>query len=306
MSRAESLELSDACGTRGGPFSSHLPTPTAVEAKPMKDDMDRHRRPVRERCGESTRSWRRALPAGGRDALRQLIILVTAFALYDIVRIVSRGREVVALGHSQSVIDAEKALRIYWEPAMQRAILDDRLVVESLNWFYARVHVPAIFFTLVLIYLYRNESWRRFRNAFLIMDAIGLAIFVFIPLAPPRLVPGSGMIDTKFLYAGESLQGGVMSFVTNPYAAMPSLHFGYALFTAVALWTLWPSRLARVVAIAYPVAVLASIVLTGNHYFLDALAGAAVLAVALAVVRLVPAMAPRQLVPVSVVNDDVC
>ena len=302
MSSAESLELSVACRIRGGTF----PIPTVVEAKPMKDETDRNSRRVRERYGESTRSWRRALPAGGRDALRQLIILVTAFALYDIVRIVSRGREVVALAHSQSVIDAEKALRIYWEPAMQRAILGDRLVVESLNWFYARVHVPAIFFTLVLIYLYRNESWRRFRNAFLIMDAIGLAIFVFIPLAPPRLVPGSGMIDTKFLYAGDSLQAGVMSFVTNPYAAMPSLHFGYALFTAVALWTLWSSPLARVVAIAYPVAVLASIVLTGNHYFLDALAGAAVLAVAFAVVRLVPAMASRQLVPVSVVNDDVC
>ena len=270
----------------------------------MKVETDQDSRRGRERCGESTRSWRRALPAGGRDALHQLIILVTAFALYDIVRVVSRGREVVALTHSQSIIDAERALRIYWEPAMQRAILDDRMVVETLNWFYARVHVPAIFFTLVLIYLFRNESWRRFRNAFLVMDAIGLAIFVFIPVAPPRLVPGSGMIDTKFLYAGDSLQTGVMSFVTNPYAAMPSLHFGYALFTAMALWTLGPSRLARVLAIAYPVAVLSSIVLTGNHYFLDALAGALVLAVAWAVVLAVPALASRQLVPLSAMNDD--
>ena len=272
----------------------------------MKDETDRNRRTVRERSIELTRSWRRALPAGVRDALRQLIILVTAFALYDLVRIVSRGREVVALAHSQRVIDAERALRMYWEPALQRAVLDSRTAVEALNWFYARVHVPAIFLTLVFIYLYRYESWRRFRNAFLIMDAIGLAIFVLIPVAPPRLVPASEMIDTKFLYAGDSLQGGVMSFVTNPYAAMPSLHFGYAVFTAVALWTLWPSPLARVVAIAYPVAVLASIVLTGNHYFLDALAGAGVLAVAFAVVHVMPATAPRQLVAATVVNDDVC
>lgn len=270
----------------------------------MKEKMGRDRRTVRERFGELTRSWRRALPAGGRDALRQLIILVTAFALYDLVRIVSQGREVVALAHSQGIIHAEKALRIYWEPALQRAILGNRTTVESLNWFYARVHVPAIFLTLVLIYLYRNDSWRRFRNTFLVMDAIGLAIFVSIPVAPPRLVPGSGLIDTKFLYS-DSLQTGVMSFVTNPYAAMPSLHFGYSLFTAAALWILCPSRLARVVAIAYPVAVLASIVLTGNHYFLDALAGASVLAVAAAIVRVVPATASRQLVPVPVANDDV-
>ena len=114
------------------------------------------------------------------------------------------------------------------------------------------------------------------------------------------------MIDTKFLYSGDSLQGGVMSFVTNPYAAMPSLHMGYALFTAMALWMLCPGKLARVIAIAYPVAVLASIVLTGNHYFLDALAGAGVLALAWALVRAVPAAVSPGLVPATVADDDVC
>jgi hypothetical protein len=271
----------------------------------MKENMGGSRRTSGVRGGELTRSWRRALPAGGRDALRQLIILVTAFALYDLVRIVSRGREVVALAHSQGIIHAEKVLHIYWEPTLQRAILDNRTTVESLNWFYGHVHVPAIFITLVLIYIYRNDAWRRFRNTFLVMDAIGLVIFVSIPVAPPRLVPGSGMIDTKFLYS-DSLQSGVMSFVTNPYAAMPSLHFGYALFTAAALWILWPNPLARAVAIAYPAVVLSSIVLTGNHYFLDALAGASVLAASWAIVRFVPVAASSELVPVPVANDDAC
>lgn len=274
---------------------------------PMKGEMDQDRRTERERGREPARPPRFSLPAGRRDALRQSLILVTAFAAYDVVRIVSRGREVVALAHSQDVISAEKALRMYWEPNAQRAILDSRFVVESLNRFYASVHMPAIFFTLALIYLYRHESWRLFRNAFLLMNAIGLWVFAFVPVAPPRLVPTSGMIDTKFLFSGQGMQTGVMSFVTNPYAAMPSLHMGYALFTSVALCTLTRSRLARALAVAYPVVVLASIVLTGNHYLLDALAGAGVLVAALIIARVVPATASRRLATtVPNPNDRAC
>jgi hypothetical protein len=274
--------------------------------RPRNDEMIDHDSTVRERVGEQVGSWIRELPAGGRDAVRQMLILLTAFVGYDIIRIGTRGREVVALAHAQGVIDAEKALHIYWEPYLQRQILGARVVVESLNWFYAEVHIPAIFFTLALIYLYRHESWRRFRNAFLFMNAIGLTIFASIPVAPPRLVPTSDMIDTKFLYAGDGVQTGVMAFVTNPYAAMPSLHIGYALFLSVALWTLTTSRLAKVVAVAYPVAVLASIVLTGNHYFLDALAGAGVLVLALLAANLVLSRASRRFAVVPVSDDSVC
>jgi len=249
----------------------------------MKEEKAHRGRGLRGSGLGLTRSWHDTLPAGGRDALQQLTVLFTAYVAYDLIRIVSRGREVVAIAHSQAVIDAQKALHIYWEPWLQQEALRSQAVVEFLNWFYSSVHLPAILLTLAWVYLCRHEVWLLFRNAFLAMNAIGLTIFALVPVAPPRLVPTSGMIDTKYLYADQGFNTGVMAFVTNPYAAMPSLHMGYALFTAVALWVLCRGLAMRVLAVVYSVVVLASIVLTGNHYFLDAVAGAGVLALAFAV-----------------------
>jgi membrane-associated phospholipid phosphatase len=88
------------------------------------------------------------------------------------------------------------------------------------------------------------------------------------------------VVDTLYLYSTSNYHSGVLSFVTDQYAALPSLHIGYALFLSLAVFLLTTNRLARVLAAVYPVIVLAAILITGNHYLLDAVAGAVVLAVA--------------------------
>jgi PAP2 superfamily len=232
---------------------------------------------------ELTRSWRGALPAGGRDAFRQFLILLACYAVYDVARIAVRGREAVAQANAQSIINAEKALHVYVEPFIQAKASYVHGLVVFMDWFYANVHISATILVLVWIYLYRHEAFGFFRNVFLIMNALAMVVFAVLPVAPPRLVPTSGVVDTLFLYSSNNYRSGVMSFVTNQNAAFPSLHIGYAVFLALVVFLLTTNRLARVLAAVYPVIVLAAIIITGNHYLIDAVAGVVVLAVAFAV-----------------------
>ena len=229
-----------------------------------------------------TRSWRGALPAGGRDALRQVLLLLSCYATYDVARIVVRGREAVAMANAQGIINSEKALHLYVEPFIQTMASHVHVLIEFMDWFYANSHLPATILILVWIYLYRNETFAFFRNVFLTMNVLAMTIFAVFPVAPPRLVPTSGVVDTLYLYSTTNYRSGIMSFVTDQYAALPSLHIGYALFLSLAIYLLTINRLARVLAALYPVLVFAAIIITGNHYVLDVAAGVAVLAVSFA------------------------
>jgi hypothetical protein len=231
---------------------------------------------------ELTRSWRGGLPAGGRDALRQLAILLICYGAYDLARIAVRGREAAAMANAQAIINAEKALHIYVEPFVQTMASHVHALVLFMDWFYGNVHLPATILLLVWIYLYRNEAFAFLRNVFLTMNVLAMTVFALLPVAPPRLVPTSGVVDTMYLYSSSNYHSGILSFVTDQYAAMPSLHIGYALFASLSIYLLTTNRLARVLAVVYPVVVLAAVIITGNHYVLDLVGGAIVLGVAFA------------------------
>ena len=148
-----------------------------------------------------TRSWRGALPAGGRDALRQFFILLACYAAYDVARVVVRGREAVAQANAQVIINAEKALHLYVETFIQGKASHVHALVVFMDWFYANVHISATILVLVWIYLYRHETFSFFRNLFLTMNALAMVAFAMLPVAPPRLVPTSGVVDTLYLYS---------------------------------------------------------------------------------------------------------
>ena len=261
--------------------------------------MERNHR-LRDSGMELTRSWRGALPAGGRDAARQFAILLACYAAYDVARVFVRGREAVAMSNALAIMNAEKALHVYVEPFIQTMASHVHVLVLFMDWFYSSVHIPATILVLVWIYLYRNETWGFFRNVFLTMNVLAITIFATVPVAPPRLVPTSGVVDTLFLYSSSSYRSGVMSFVTNQFAALPSLHIGYALFLTLAIYLLTTNRLARVLAAVYPVVVLGAIIITGNHYWVDAVVGAMVLGVAfVANYSIAPERAPAAIAVLS-------
>jgi hypothetical protein len=239
-------------------------------------DVRRGRRELKS----AVREWRNILPNGRNDAIRQFLILFTSYLAYDFVRVLTAGRESAAIANANHIIAFEKSFGLYVEPWIQAKISHVHDLLLALNWFYAQVHIPAFIAFLTWVYLARNEAFAFFRNAFILINAIALSVFALVPVAPPRLLPSSGLVDTLFVFSSTNYESGSLRIITNPFAAMPSLHFGYAIFISVGLLLLVRSRWVRLVAIVYPIIVLISIVATGNHFLFDALAGGLVIAIA--------------------------
>jgi hypothetical protein len=239
-------------------------------------DVRRGRREIKS----AVREWRNILPNGREDAIREFLILFTSYIAYDIVRYLTTGREYTAMANANHIIAVERSLSLYLEPWIQAKISHVHALLLALNWFYTQVHIPAIVAFLAWVYLRRNDAFPFFRNAFLLINAIALSVFALVPVAPPRLLPSSGLVDTLFVFSHTNYQSGGLQSITNPFAALPSLHFGYAVFVSAGLLLLVRSRPARAAALVYPVVVLISIVATGNHFLIDALAGGLVIAIA--------------------------
>ena len=128
------------------------------------------------------------------------------------------------------------------------------------------------------VWLWRADRgvWRLFRNALLISAAAGMVSYYLFPTAPPRLMPELGYIDTLALRAAPAYQAQEVGLFVNPYAALPSLHVGWALLAGVALWSVSTRPSARLLAIAIPLSQCWAVVATANHWTLDAFAGIAV------------------------------
>lgn len=208
------------------------------------------------------------------SVLRQPVIIAVAYITYFGVRSLTEGSAGLAIDNAGHVVDLERALGISWEEDLQSAIVRDDCVVAVANWVYIWWHWPVIGVAAVWLLLNRPGTYYRCRNAFLISGGIGLIVFATFPVAPPRLVPGFDVVDTVTMYSSGYRVMQPPAF-TNQYAAMPSLHYGWNLLIGLAIWRQAPLPAARVFGAAMPVAMLLAIVVTANHYIIDAIAGAA-------------------------------
>ena len=217
--------------------------------------------------------WSRsALPSLGRLEAVEAAVLALAFPLYYLVRGSVHARVTEAFRHSTQIAGLEQRLHIFQEARLEQWVLPYEGLVRFLNLVYVWGHLPLIVALAVWLYFRRRETYLLMRNAFLISGGIGLVIFSLYPVAPPRMLPEFGFVDTVTLLdpSSRSLQP---SFFVNQYAAMPSLHFGWNLLVGVALWMATRHLLLRAIGLASPAIMGAAIVLTGNHYFLDMSAG---------------------------------
>jgi membrane-associated phospholipid phosphatase len=217
-----------------------------------------------------------ALPYGLWDFLFQISLLSICYWLYTLTRAMVRGAEPVAMHNAAVIMHMERALGIFREPWLQAKVSHVELVLQALNWFWSNIHLPVIIGCLLWMYFGRRRYYAFFRNWFLTINVLGIAVYALLPTAPPRLLPSSGIVDTMYVLSPHSLQWGINSSTANPYAAMPSLHMAYALFVAACVIMLGRSRWPKVMFGLYPVVMGLAIIVTGNHWFLDALAGALV------------------------------
>ena len=170
-------------------------------------------------------------------AVRQAIIMVACYAAYDLSRALAQGREAVALANGVFFMNLEKALGIWWEPWIQGRVSEFEPLMSSLVWVYSYLHLPLIIGAMLWVFTQRRSSWTLYRNWFLAMNFIAVIVFALLPTAPPRMIFTSGVADINFLHGvrEQIFENGLLA---NPFAAMPSLHFGYALFIAVMLYSL--------------------------------------------------------------------
>lgn len=217
---------------------------------------------------------------GPRDLI-ELVIIVVAYLVYFGVRgqVIQRPHE--AIGRAIHLIEIEERLHLFWEADLQHWLLGYRWLVDLMNWTYFYAHWPVIVVVGLCLYIWRRQVYVTTRNAFLLSGAIGLVIFMFFPVAPPRLLPAWGFVDTMAIYFGASYETQAGAFV-NSFAAMPSLHFGWNLLVGLAIIRATGNILARTFAVIMPIMMLLAVVLTGNHFILDAVAGVVVALIGLA------------------------
>ena len=202
--------------------------------------------------------------------------MAAAALVYYLVRGAVSDRADEAFQRARSILELERRLALDWEIAFQDAILGSDLLIDLANGAYFWGHMPLLIVAAVWLWRSHRPVWRRFRTALLISATLGIASYWLFPTAPPRLMPELGYVDTLAVRAAPAYQAQEVGLFVNPYAALPSLHVGWALLAGLALWRASRHSLMRALAIAILLSQSWAVVATANHWTLDAFAGVGV------------------------------
>jgi hypothetical protein len=229
-------------------------------------------------------SSRAALGTSRPNLLRESALILSLFVAYRFGRALISGQVQAAMINASEVWQMERLLRMPNELVLQQWALRWPDLVEAANWYYVGVHFPVTAFFLAWGWWKRPPSdYRWARRLIITMTGLAFIIHTAIPLAPPRMMSRWGFVDTMATI-GPSAYDGSAATVANQFAAMPSLHVGWALLISVVVirTTTVPWRW---LTLAHPAITTLVVVVTANHYWLDALVAAALLAVTLAITK---------------------
>jgi hypothetical protein len=234
---------------------------------------------------------------GLRRPSRRTLVELLGFAVlavaYNLIRSGGgEGSAAAAVDHARDIIALEGWVFTHLEVPLNEWMVGITPVAVVACYVYALLHYAAT--PIVFFMSRRRGGWQYWRGywALVLASAIALVAYALYPAAPPRLTPDLGVIDVMSHFSEFGWWGSAASAprgigdATNQYAAMPSMHFGWALWCAIQLWG-FRRRIWRVLAVVYPTVLLVVVVGTGNHYLLDVVAGGAVVVAAYAVVEVV-------------------
>ena len=213
-----------------------------------------------------------------RDGLAQIGVVLAAIGGYELARMLMVPDWDRSFDNAHSVVSFERVTGLAWEGSLQKVFLGVPDVVEAMNVFYFVGHFVLTGLFFVWLYHRSRVGFQLFRNAFLVATGLAVVIHWKFPTAPPRLA-GVGLQDTLLTLSGIDIGSPRSTALSNPVAAVPSLHAAYALGVGIGLLVYGRHVLTRAVGLLYPPTVVLTIVVTGNHFFVDAIAGVAVLAV---------------------------
>ncbi|MEI7035063.1 phosphatase PAP2 family protein [Streptomyces pratensis] len=230
----------------------------------------------------------------------ELPLIAVVYALYSAGRLLVRGDVATAVDHGLAILRLEQALHLDLERPLNRLFTSTPSIGIPADFAYASLHYVVTPAVLVWMFRRRSALYRAARVWLMNATLLGLVGFTLMPTCPPRLLEAShGFVDTMAQYsaygwwgAGASAPRG-LSGMTNQYAAMPSLHVGWSIWCGVLLWRHGRHPLVRAAGIAYPLITAVVVMGTANHYFLDAVAGAAVMGLGALLTRPVMRLADR-------------
>jgi len=247
---------------------------------------------------QPSRAAARPEPIQWRTFRRELIAMTLLFGIYKFGRVLDNHDATTALSNGRKVLHWEHVIGLPSELSAQHAVLTAHWITQFANVYYAAVHFPATIAFLVWMFLRRPLIYPAVRRAMISMTTIGLVMHLMFPLAPPRMYTDLGFVDTARLYGPLNIYAGDPNHATliNQYAAMPSLHVGWAMLVAAGLIASCRSKW-RWLWLLHPTITVIAVVGTANHYWIDGIIACLLLAlVALAMGR-VPPVRWNRLVP---------
>jgi membrane-associated phospholipid phosphatase len=218
----------------------------------------------------------RVLPKGWLDVLRQVSLFAFAYLAYRLVRGLVEGDANEAFAHSRDLISLERTTHLFVEPSIQAWASGSHVLMVIASWLYVNAQTSVTVGALVYLYLRHNRSFYFVRNMFMIAMAIALVGYTVFPTAPPRFMPEWGFVDSVSDFTGLHVDhaSNSISALTNLYAAVPSMHVCFALMIGWPLARLVRHRPIKVLWALYPFLMAFVIVVTANHFIVDAMLGA--------------------------------
>jgi hypothetical protein len=241
----------------------------------------------------------RAWLSRSHSGLREIASLGVLYGVYEVIRGVGGENVQTAMSNTADLVAIERSLGIYVERGLQNAVEAIPMAPAIFGLAYIVLHFVGTATLLVWVHRRHPDRFPLVRTTFVVATGLALVGYVLYPAAPPRLAD-LGFSDTVSSSTGLDLSSDLLGALYNPFAAVPSLHFGYAVIVGVVLATVASRRLVRVLGGVYPAAMLLIIVGTGNHFIVDAALGGLVVAAGWLVARAVveqPSRRASHLVP---------
>ena len=248
--------------------------------------------------GLVARWWPSGRPRSSVVAFTTEASLVAAlYAVWQLVGTFPARKALRATDHGLWVWHLEQRLHLADELSLERLVLRHPLLVQAANGYYAIVHVPALGVFLVWLYFRHHDRYPFYRNVLAVLTFVCFVIHLF-PVAPPRLIPGLGFVDTGLLYH-QSVYGPLGAGISDQVSAMPSLHVGWACLIAAAVIHVGRGRW-RWLILLHPALTLLAVVVTANHFWLDGIVAAGLLGLSVLAVQAAGALVTRRDQPAPV------
>ncbi|PBC82056.1 PAP2 superfamily protein [Streptomyces sp. 2224.1] len=209
----------------------------------------------------------------------EILLIAVSYWTYSLIRNAVPEQKAKALRNADWIWQAEHSLGIAVEHTVNHAVNSVTWLIVTMNYYYATLHFIVTIGVLVWLYRWHPGRYAAARLALFATTGIALIGYYFYPLAPPRLMPDGGFIDTLVNHGTwGSLASGNLASMSNQYAAMPSMHIGWSLWCGITIALLARPLWCRALGLLYPATTLLVIVSTANHFWLDAMGGVLCLA----------------------------